>query len=245
MKDFVRALFLVSAFQLSAGAGLALAETVSVQEPADAKKAAEPADAKKPEGAAPAEAQKPAETAKPAETPKPAEVAKPEEPGKPDDAKKPTEAKKPGEAPKSAKLTKSTEIYQSSPKFLGKKLAVGGYDTVAYHKGGKPVIGTDEFTHTWKDATWRFSSKENLEAFVADPEKYAPQYGGYCAFAVAHNGLSPGSPLHWKIVDGKLYLNIDGSVQTKWERGQDGFIKRGDSNWPKVLPSLQPKLVKK
>lgn len=222
MKDFVRAVFLLSALHLSAGAGMAFAETVTVQEPAEVKKPADAADAKKPE-----------------------EPRKPTEAEKPVDAKKPTEAKKPAETPKSAKLTKSTEIYQSSPKFLGTKLAVGGYDTVAYHKKGKPVIGTDAFTYTWKDATWRFSSEENLDEFVAAPDKYAPQYGGYCAYAVAHNGLSPGSPLHWKIVDGKLYLNIDGSVQTKWERGQDGFIKRSETNWPKVLPTLQPKPVKK
>ena len=134
-----------------------------------------------------------------------------------------------------AALAQTKEIYQSAPSFLGKKLAVGGYDAVAYHKQNMPVPGTNEFTHMWKDAVWRFSSKENLDAFVADPEKYAPQYGGYCAFAVAHNGLSPGNPKHWKIVDGKLYLNIDGSVQTKWEREQGAFIKRGDQNWPKVI----------
>lgn len=132
-------------------------------------------------------------------------------------------------------LAQSKEIYQSAPSLLGKKLAVGGYDTVAYHKEGKPVPGTDAFTHTWKDAVWRFSSKENLDAFVAAPEKFAPQYGGYCAFAVAHNGLSPGDPRHWRIVDGKLYLNVDASVQTKWNRDHEAFIKRADQSWPNVL----------
>ena len=226
MNAVLRALFLLSALHLGMGSGSALAESADVQEPAGVKQPTKAADAEKPE--------KP-EEAKPAEVAKPEEPRKPAEAEKPADGKKPTEAKKPAETPKSAKLTKSTEIYQSSPKFFGAKLAVGGYDTVAYHKQGKPVIGTDEFTYAWKDATWRFSSKENLDEFVAAPDKYAPRYGGYCAFAVAHNGLSPGSPLHWKIVDGKLYLNIDGSVQTKWERGQDGFIKRSEANWPKVL----------
>ncbi len=157
----------------------------------------------------------------------------------------PAATRKPAETAKSPKLTKSTEIYQSSPTLLGKKLAVGGYDTVAYHKDGKPVIGTESFTHVWKDAKWRFSSKENLDAFIADPDKYAPQYGGHCAFAVAHNALSPGDPRHWKIVDGKLYLNIDGSVHKKWERDQDGLLKRSETHWPTILPSLQPQPVKK
>ena len=251
MNPVLRALFLLSALHFSAGTGMAFAETVSVQEPADAAKPAEAADAKKPEETKPVEAQQPAEATKPAEAQKPAEVAVPEEPRKPAeaqkpaDAKKPKEAKKPAEASKAAKLSKSTEIYLSSPTFLGTKLAVGGYDTVAYHKDGKPVIGTEAFTHTWKDATWRFASKENLDAFVENPDKYAPQYGGHCAFAVAHNALSPGNPQHWKIVDGKLYLNIDGSVHTKWERGQDGLLKRSEAHWPKILPALQPKLAKK
>lgn len=153
---------------------------------------------------------------------------------KADEAAKPAEAKKPPvKMPIAGKRSK--EIYQSSPRFLAKKFAVAGYDTVAYHKEMKPVPGKDEFMYTWKGAVWRFASKENLDAFVSNPDKYAPQYGGYCAYAVAHNGLSPGNPRHWKIVDGKLYLNIDGSVQTKWERQQDDFIKRGDTNWPTVL----------
>jgi YHS domain-containing protein len=130
---------------------------------------------------------------------------------------------------------KSAEIYQSSASLLGSKFAVGGYDTVAYHTDKKPVPGTDEFTHMWKGATWRFASKENLDAFVKEPEKYAPQYGGYCAFAVGHGSLASGDPKVWKIVDGKLYLNLNQSVQKSWERDIPGLTKRADANWPKVL----------
>ena len=74
-----------------------------------------------------------------------------------------------------------------------------------------------------------------LELIGFTTEKFAPQYGGYCAFAVAHKGLSPGDPRHWRIVDGKLYLNVDASVQTRWNKDHVAFIKRGDDNWPRVL----------
>ena len=151
------------------------------------------------------------------------------------DTKKPVDGKKAADAKKPEEVYKSLEIYQSSASFFGKKLAVGGYDAVAYHKESKPVPGSDEFTHMWKGATWRFASKENLDAFVKEPEKYAPQYGGYCAFAVGHGALASGDPKIWKIVDGKLYLNLDQSVQKSWEKDMTSLIKRGDANWPKVL----------
>ena len=149
--------------------------------------------------------------------------------------KKADETKKAPDAKTPDVTYKSNEIYKSSSGLLGKKFAVGGYDAVAYHKESKPVPGTDEFAHAWKGATWRFSSKENLEAFVKEPEKYAPQYGGYCAFAVGHGSLASGDPKIWKIVDGKLYLNLSKSVQTSWEKDIPGLIKRGDTNWPKLL----------
>ena len=220
MNAVLRALLLLSALHLWNGAGTAIAETVEANEPAAGKKP---------------DAAKVDDTKKPEEITKATDGKKPEDAKKATDAKKPDDAKKAADGKKAGETHKSNEIYQSSASFLGKKLAVGGYDTVAYHKESKPVPGTDEFTHAWKGATWRFSSKENLDAFVKEPEKYAPQYGGYCAFAVAHNGLSPGDPRHWRIVDGKLYLNLDASVQTRWNKEHLAFIKRGDTNWPKVL----------
>ena len=105
-------------------------------------------------------------------------------------------------------LAQSPAIYQSSASFLGSKYAVGGYDTVAYHIEKKAVAGVDQFTHTWKGATWRFASQANLDAFVKAPEMFAPQYGGYCAFAVGHNSLASGDPKIWRIFNGKLYLNL-------------------------------------
>jgi YHS domain-containing protein len=114
-------------------------------------------------------------------------------------------------------------------------LAVGGYDTVAYFKAGKPVEGSAQFATEYKGATWRFSSKENLDAFKANPDGYAPRYGGYCAWAVSQNYTASGDPQVWKIVNGKLYLNYDRDVQAKWERDIPGHIAKADRNWPGVL----------
>jgi YHS domain-containing protein len=123
------------------------------------------------------------------------------------------------------------EIYTG----LFSSLAVGGYDPVAYFKVNKPVQGKAEFATEYKGATWRFSSAENLAAFKANPGAYAPQYGGYCAWAVSQGYTASGDPQFWKIVNGKLYLNYDRDVQTKWEKDIPGFIAKADKNWPGVL----------
>ncbi|MEQ1865906.1 MAG: YHS domain-containing (seleno)protein [Micropepsaceae bacterium] len=114
-------------------------------------------------------------------------------------------------------------------------LAVGGYDAVAYFKQNRPVEGVAPFSTDYKGATWRFSSQENLNAFKANPTAYAPQYGGYCAWAVSQGYTASGDPQFWKIVGGKLYLNYDSDVQKKWEKDIPGFIVKGDKNWPGVL----------
>lgn len=114
-------------------------------------------------------------------------------------------------------------------------VAVGGYDTVAYFTVGKPVRGTDAFQTDWNGATWKFSSAANLAKFKANPKAYAPQFGGYCAWAVAQNYTAKGDPQNWKIVGGKLYLNYNADIQAKWSRDIPGFIAKGNANWPKVL----------
>ena len=114
-------------------------------------------------------------------------------------------------------------------------VAVGGYDTVAYFTAGKPVRGTDAFRTEWKGATWKFASAAHLARFKANPTAYAPQYGGYCAWALANGYTAKGDPLQWKIVGGKLYLNYDAGIQAKWAKDIPGFIAKGDANWPKVL----------
>lgn len=114
-------------------------------------------------------------------------------------------------------------------------VALGGFDPVAYFTDGKPVEGSRQFTYTWKGATWQFASQANHDAFSATPERYAPQYGGHCAWAAAQNYVAPGDPHHWRIVGGKLYVNYNAKAQSTWERDIPGHIKAGDANWPGLL----------
>lgn len=117
--------------------------------------------------------------------------------------------------------------------FLGG--AIRGTDPVAYFTEGRPVEGSREFTSDWNGATWRFASAENKALFDADPEAYAPQYGGYCAWAIAQGDLASIDPAMWTIVEGKLYLNYSADVQRRWEQDIPGFIARADENWPAIL----------
>jgi len=114
------------------------------------------------------------------------------------------------------------------------KVALSGYDAVSYFKDGKPVVGKSAFTYKWMDANWHFSSVENRDAFAKEPEKYAPRYGGYCAFGTSQGHLVPGDPQAWKIVDDKLYLNYNKDVQKFWLQDIPGYIEKADENWPKL-----------
>ena len=114
-------------------------------------------------------------------------------------------------------------------------VAVGGYDPVAYFKVGKPVRGKKDITYKYKGATWRFSSAANLNAFKANPNKYAPKYGGYCAWAVSQGYTAKGDPNAWSIYKGKLYLNYNKSVRATWSKNKAGNVKKGNANWPSVL----------
>ena len=114
-------------------------------------------------------------------------------------------------------------------------LAIRGYDPVAYHLEGRPFEGRSEHRLEWMGATWRFASASNRERFAADPERYAPRYGGYCAYAVANGYTASVDPEAWKIVDGQLYLNYSRSVQAQWEKDIPGHIERADQNWPGLL----------
>ncbi|MDH5559127.1 MAG: YHS domain-containing protein [Alphaproteobacteria bacterium] len=114
-------------------------------------------------------------------------------------------------------------------------LAVSGHDPVAYFTQGKPVEGNSDHEYEWNGATWRFSSAENLNAFKSDPQAFAPQYGGYCAWAVSQGYTAPSDPQAWRIVDDKLYLNYSKKVQQNWVRDIPGNIAEADKNWPKVL----------
>jgi YHS domain-containing protein len=112
--------------------------------------------------------------------------------------------------------------------------AIDGYDPVAYFKENKPVKGSEAFTATHEGSTFRFASAANRDAFVADPGKYAPQYGGFCAYAVADGYKAKIEPDAFTIVEGRLYLNYDQSIQRRWRRDIPGYIRKGDRNWPEV-----------
>jgi len=116
--------------------------------------------------------------------------------------------------------------------------AIGGTDPVGYFTEGRAVEGSKTFTMKWRGAAWRFASADNLAAFKANPQKYAPQYGGYCAWAVSQGYSAKIDPEAWKIVDGKLYLNYSKGVQQRWQADMAGNIAKGDANWPKVRASL-------
>ncbi len=113
--------------------------------------------------------------------------------------------------------------------------AVSGYDTVAYFTEGKPVKGTKNYKTQYMGATWLFSSEENLQRFKANPKQYAPQYGGYCAWAIAQGHTASADPKQWSIENGKLYLNYDASVKAQWLDDKDNFIKAADLNWPRIV----------
>ncbi|MEN8663845.1 MAG: YHS domain-containing (seleno)protein [Polycyclovorans sp.] len=113
--------------------------------------------------------------------------------------------------------------------------AIVGYDPVAYFTEGRPVPGSDAHVHTWKGAKWKFASAAHLEMFKAHPERYAPQYGGYCAYGVAKGDLVKIDPEAFAVIDGKLYLNYDSGIQKKWARDPQGYIKAADPKFPGLL----------
>jgi YHS domain-containing protein len=113
--------------------------------------------------------------------------------------------------------------------------AILGFDPVAYFTDGKPVKGQDSFTHEYLGAKWKFASQAHLDLFKSDPRKYAPQYGGYCAYGVAQDNLVSIEPDKFRVIDGKLYLNYGADVQTKWLKDPAGFIKQADSKFQALL----------
>lgn len=114
-------------------------------------------------------------------------------------------------------------------------VAIKGYDCVAYFTEGRPIKGLEKYMYQWQDAKWRFATEENRNRFRAAPDKYAPRYGGYCAWAVSQGMTAGIDPNAWKIVGNKLYLNYDHSIQMKWEKDISGNIASADKNWPELL----------
>lgn len=114
-------------------------------------------------------------------------------------------------------------------------LAASGYDVAAYFSQSNAVEGDEQFSLEWKGAVWRFASAENMATFEADPWAYAPQYGGYCAFAMAKNAIFRSVPAAWTLYEGKLYLNQSKIVRALWKRDIPGFLVAADKVWPDIL----------
>jgi YHS domain-containing protein len=134
-------------------------------------------------------------------------------------------------SPAAPALAKEPPVYTASKE----KLALSGYDPVAYFVAGKPVKGSGTISTTYNGATWHFASEANRTTFAADPAKYAPQFGGYCSWAVSQGYTASGDPLAWKIVNGKLYVNYNQDVAATWSKDISTNISKGNANWPKVL----------
>jgi YHS domain-containing protein len=113
-------------------------------------------------------------------------------------------------------------------------IALGGYDPVAYFEVGQPTRGREALKHQYQGSTFLFSSQDNHRKFVAAPEKYAPQFGGFCALGTANGYKVKTEPDAFKVVDGKLYFNYNRKVLEMWTQDQAGYIKRANENWPQV-----------
>ncbi|MEL7445285.1 MAG: YHS domain-containing (seleno)protein [Pseudomonadota bacterium] len=114
-------------------------------------------------------------------------------------------------------------------------IAVGGFDTVSYFQGdGVPVKGDARYTVRYMDAEWHFATQANAEKFKENPATYAPQYGGHCAWAMSRGSLAPGDPQVYRIVDGKLYLNVNKQVQSMWLKDISGFIAKANAAWTTI-----------
>ena len=121
-------------------------------------------------------------------------------------------------------------------------VAIDGYDTVAYFTEGKPVKGSGEFEHVWEDARWQFSSVSNRDLFAANPDRYAPQYGGYCALGIAAGEFAQVDPEAWAIIDGKLYLNKSKEFLAIWEEAPAAHIWVSEHNWAENRAKLRNNL---
>ena len=116
----------------------------------------------------------------------------------------------------------------------GGPLAIHGYDAVAYFTDGRAVVGQAQYSATHNEAAYRFSSEANKKKFEKNPDRYVPQYGGFCAFGVSVGAKFDGAPRLFKVVDGKLYFNLNREIQKKWLEDVPGNIVKADANWAKI-----------
>jgi len=122
-----------------------------------------------------------------------------------------------------------------APVYANSGVAIDGTDPMSYFENSAPLQGSASITFDWNGAEWRFTDEAHRSTFAKNPEAYAPQYGGYCSWAVSQGYTAPTVPEAWRIVDGKLYLNFSRRVQRRWERDIPAHIAAGDVNWPRLI----------
>ena len=132
----------------------------------------------------------------------------------------------------------ATPIFAGTEVYSKNGMAIEGYDPVAYFTQSKAVRGKSEFSSSYLGATFLFSSKDNKNLFESNPKKYAPEFGGHCAWAASQGYIAKSDPRAWTVHGGKLYLNYNKSIRKKWLRNIDSNIAKGDANWPSLKASL-------
>ena len=136
--------------------------------------------------------------------------------------------------------TKPGQIWQDTPvPPIDARAGLGleGYDGVAYFTDHRPIKGSEAYTRQWQGVTWQFASAEHRDLFAADPLRYVPQYGGYCAYAVSHGTTAHGDPNQWAVVEDRLFVNNNPLARKLWESHRSRNIRTGDVNWP-LIPKL-------
>jgi len=133
-----------------------------------------------------------------------------------------------------AGVSGSIAVAQSGTPTSGSRLALDGYDPISYFDPGSPEKGSPQFSFAFDDAVYWFKSADHLAKFVTDPERYAPQYGGYCAYGTSQGHKAPTEVETWTIVDGKLYFNYNAKVKEMWLKDQKAYIEKADKTWPEI-----------
>lgn len=131
-------------------------------------------------------------------------------------------------------VSKSSENFRNEISKTADNLAIRGYDVVAYRTIDAAAQGKPEYEYVWKGAKWLFASAENRDRFMANPENYEPEYGGFCAWSAASGTMMESDPEQWKIVDGKLYLIQNGQVKQIWEKSETELIEKANKNWQEM-----------
>ena len=137
----------------------------------------------------------------------------------------------------------ATQALAVDEHFIDSKTVVGGYDVVAYHTVGEPTKGSAKYSTNYQGATWQFASKDNLELFKAEPAKYAPAYGGWCAAGASKGKKVPTKANLWAIVDGQLYLNSSPKAHNKlFLADTETVIRKGEANWKQIFATPRDEL---